>query len=74
MSRLSEAWKLLSLDAQRLNPAAAPEVAPPLPARTGDNSPPGQTLVNTAILEIEAGRYSQAVSKAREMAGIAQRL
>ena len=73
LSRLSEAWKLLSLDARRLNPAAAPEVAAPLPAQTGEDSLPGQTLVNAAILEIEAGRYTQAVSRARQMTEVAQR-
>ena len=72
-SRLSEAWKLLSLDAQRLNPDAAPEGAVTLPAQTGGDGSPGQTLVNSAILEIEAGRYDLAVSKARQMAQLAQR-
>ena len=74
LSRLNEGWKLLSLDAQRLNPNAAPEVsATVVTQETGDNSSPGQTLVNAATLEIEAGRYDVAVRKARQMSKVAQR-
>ena len=71
--RLHQAWKLLSLDAQRLNPDAAPEAATPSRRESAENSPPGQSLVNATTLEIEAGRYDVAVLKARQMAGVAQR-
>jgi tetratricopeptide (TPR) repeat protein len=64
-ARLHQAWKLLSLDHQRLNPDAAPE--------TDENNTPGQSLVNATTLEIEAGRYDLAVRKARQMAQVAQR-
>ena len=73
LARLNEAWKLLSLDAQRLNPNATPEVATTVSPESDGSSPPGQTLVNAAILEIEAGRYDLAVRKARQVAKVAQR-
>ena len=76
LARLNEAWKLLSLDAQRLDPNATPPKVPAsatVTPRTGENSTPGQALVNAATLEIEAGRYELAVHKARQMAKIAQR-
>ena len=73
VSRLNEAWKMLSLDARRLNPNIAPEVpAVAVTQESTQNNTPGWSLVTAATLEIEAGRYDIAVRKARRMAKVAR--
>ena len=71
--RLNKAWKMLSLDARRLDEHAAPAVMPAIvkmPAAQSADTPLGAIVIE-ATLEIEAGRYNSAVRKAQQAVKVA---
>lgn len=74
VARLDEAWKMLSLDARRLDEQAAPAIRPSVANAADAEGAQKQlgSIVMEATLAIEAGRYDSAVRKAQQAAKVAQ--